>query len=97
MRGEILLPGLAVGYLVAVGEAIAGGVDARGLVGSRFTREEGRILWQRFAPFDRLLQVDEPYLVPGFQTKEPSTYNFNEIPAMEVDEFIASWDEQAEG
>ena len=70
---------------------------ARGLVGSRFTREEGRILWQRFAPFDRLLQVDEPYLVPGFQTKEPSTYNFNEIPAMEVDEFIASWDEQAEG
>ena len=71
--------------------------DTRGPVGSRFTREEGRVLWQRFAPFDRLLQVDEPYLVPGFQTKEPSTYNFNEIPTMEVDEFIASWDEQAEG
>ena len=33
MRGEILLPGLAVGNLVAVGEAIAVGVDARGLVG----------------------------------------------------------------
>ena len=71
--------------------------DTRGPVGSRFTREEGRVLWQRFTPFDRLLQVDEPYLVPGFQTKEPSTYNFNEIPTMEVDEFIASWDEQAEG
>ena len=35
--------------------------------------------------------VDEPYLLPGFQSKEPTTYNFNAMPAMNVEEFIASW------
>ncbi len=63
----------------------------RGPLGSRFTAEEGEKLWQRFEPFDRLLQVDEPYLIPGFQHKAPTTYNFNEMPDMDVDEFIASW------
>ena len=63
----------------------------RGPVGSRFTEEEADLLWRRFAEFDRLLQVDEPHLVPGFQCKEPTTYRFEEMPAMDVDEFIASW------
>ena len=30
-------------------------------------------------------------LIPGFQCKEPTTYRFEEMPAMDVDEFIASW------
>ena len=55
------------------------------------TQEEADLLWQRFAEFDRLLQVDEPHLIPGFQCKEPTTYRFEEMPAMDVDEFIASW------
>jgi hypothetical protein len=65
--------------------------QTRGPLGSRFTQEQAELLWQRFVIFDRLLQVDEPYLIPGFQTKEPSTYNFNEMPAMNVEQFIASW------
>jgi ectoine hydroxylase-related dioxygenase (phytanoyl-CoA dioxygenase family) len=65
--------------------------QTRGPLGCRFTQEQAELLWQRFVIFDRLLQVDEPYLIPGFQTKEPSTYNFNEMPAMNVEQFIASW------
>ena len=63
----------------------------RGPVGSRFTAEEGEKLWQQFEPFDRSLCVDKPYLIPGFQNKEPSPYNFNETSKMDVDAFIASW------
>lgn len=65
--------------------------QGRGLVGDRFTQEEAETVWQRFATFDRLLQVEEPYLIPGFQTKEASTYNFNKMPDMDVEGFIASW------
>ena len=63
----------------------------KGLLGARFNQEEADTLWQRFEQFDRLLQVDEPHLIPGFQIKEPSTYNFNEMPDMDVEKFVASW------
>ena len=63
----------------------------RGPLGSCFSTKEAEVLWQRFAVLDRALQVDEPYLVPGFQTKEPTTYHFNEMPEMDVDGFIAKW------
>ena len=63
----------------------------RGPLGSRFSAKEAEVLWQRFAALDRALQVDEPYLVPGFQTKEPTTYHFNEMPEMDEDGFIAKW------
>ena len=65
--------------------------EGRGIVGGRLSRDEAAVLWERFAAFDRALQVDEPYLIPGFQSKEPTTYNFNEMPAMNVEDFIASW------
>ena len=65
--------------------------QGKGPLGGRFTGDEAELLWRRFAAFDRLLQADEPYLIPGFQTKEASVYNFNEMPAMDVGEFVASW------
>mgnify|MGYP002840636828 CR=1 FL=1 len=65
--------------------------EGRGIVGERFAAAERAALWRRFAAFDRALQLDEPNLVPGFQEREPTTYNFNEMPAMDVDEFVAGW------
>ena len=98
---ETFLAGLAELHSGAVGKmscvvqlskmAKGSVLRTRGPVGSRFTREEADLLWQRFAEFDRLLQVDEPHFIPGFQCKEPTTYRFEEMPAMDVDEFIASW------
>ena len=76
---ETFLEGLAELHSGAVGKMscvvqlskVAKGsvLRTRGPVGSRFTQEEADLLWQRFAEFDRLLQVDEPHLVPGFQVQ----------------------------
>ena len=65
--------------------------SGRGEISVRFSEEEKDTLWQRFDAFDRALQEDEPYLIPGFQTKEPSTYNFDEMPEMNLEAFTASW------
>ena len=58
---------------------------------NRFTEPERKLLWQRFLPLDSALQTDSPQLVPGFQNKEPTPYIFNEMPAFDIDDFVASW------
>ena len=58
---------------------------------NRFTESERKLLWQRFLPLDSALQTDSPQLVPGFQNKEPTPYIFNEMPAFDIDDFVASW------
>ena len=64
-------------------------------MGSRFTAAEAGLLWRRFETFDRLLQVEEPHLVPGFQGKQPSTCRFQEMPGIDVAGFIAGWQDGA--
>ena len=57
----------------------------------RFTSDEARLLWDRFAPLEALLQSDEEHFVPGFQSI-PMKHYFNEMPAdYGTADFIASW------
>lgn len=65
--------------------------NGRGQLAKRFDKDESALLWRRFAAFDHCLRLDKPALVPGYQMKEPSTYRFEEMPDMELAEFIASW------
>ena len=58
---------------------------------ARFTPEEIKTLWERFAPLDAILQSEEDQFTPGFQS-QPMKYTFEEMPAgYGVEEFVASW------
>ena len=58
---------------------------------TRFTAQEVRNLWQRFAPLDAQLQAGEEYFAPSFQSG-PMQYFFNKMPpAYEVESLIATW------
>ena len=58
---------------------------------TRFTAQEARNLWQRFAPLDAQLQAGEEYFAPSFQSG-PMQYFFNKMPpAYEVESLIATW------
>ena len=60
----------------------------------RFTSDEARLLWDRFAPLESLLQSDEEHFVPGFQSI-PMKHYFNEMPSdYSTADFIASWTRQ---
>ena len=73
--------------------AVLMGVQTGAAFGAKFAELKARASVPAAArpPPLRALQVDEPNLVPGFQEREPTTYNFNEMPAMDVNEFVASW------
>ena len=81
-----------VSCLIQLSKIARAALRGRGPVGSRFTAAEAGLLWRRFESFDRLLQVEEPHLVPGFQGKQPSRYRFQEMPGIDVDGFTASWE-----
>ena len=57
----------------------------------RFTTEEAETLWSRFESVDALLQAEEAYFEPGFQSG-PMKYFFNRMPEeLTVEGFIAGW------
>jgi len=60
-------------------------------LGTHFTPEQARDLWQRFGALDKALRTPAARPSPGFQGSD-ATYERNEMPAdFSVDDFIASW------